>query len=663
MDSSLLSRLGDIIRRQQAQEERERTFDDDSDDEHNSMTSDELREAQEMFWRRIADPHGDSGIIIREDPKVLESSDLAGVAKYMNGTSGYGNGKRKVAVMVGAGISTSAGIPDFRSPKTGLYANLARLNLPYPEAVFDIRFFRDNPLPFYTLAHELYPGKFRPTVTHSFIKLLADKDMLHMCFTQNIDTLERLAGVPGDKLVEAHGSFADNHCIDCGAEFPRELMRELVMKRNPDAPGGVNVPRCQKSGCGGLVKPDIVFFGESLPERFHQSITSLPFADIALVLGTSLAVHPFAQLPEMVSDRCPRVLMNMEEVGHFVRADDVVHLAACDDAVRELCDHLGWRNELEATWAATEGLVVSAGAPSTPTQSTPSILAPKEEGSRVQGAKALVESGGMADLAEKLARGLKFDGNPVRNTGVKAAPNDTGTPARAPTASVRVSLAWVPHPAPVPDEESVLVLTAPSGHYVDIRIKLPDSVACPTDSTDPGSITTTTALASLSPFNDPAAVPLGSSDYWAFAGLASRTPDGKGGRWSRIVDSRTPVIDPSGETDEGQEETLPNGDTKETGVMAGKEFVEVWRLLDVGSDPQAWVATRDGGVIVRVDEWAQGVTRVGEGGELSAFRARLVGRIWKDIWRVGKVEVFPKIGEAAEGWKVVNGLENNLGST
>jgi NAD-dependent histone deacetylase SIR2 len=108
----------------------------------------------------------------------------------------------------GAGISTSAGIPDFRSPETGLYANLARLNLPYAEAVFDISYFRNNPEPFYTLAQELYPGNYRPTITHSFINLLYKKGLLLKLFTQNIDCLEREAGVPDDKIIEAHGSFA-----------------------------------------------------------------------------------------------------------------------------------------------------------------------------------------------------------------------------------------------------------------------------------------------------------------------------------------------------------------------------------------------------------------------------------------------------------------------
>lgn len=109
--------------------------------------------------------------------------------------------------MTGAGISTSAGIPDFRSPETGLYANLARLDLPYAEAVFDISYFRQNPDPFYILAKELFPGKFFPTIAHAFIALLDEKYLLKMLFTQNIDCLERKAGVPGEKIVEAHGRW------------------------------------------------------------------------------------------------------------------------------------------------------------------------------------------------------------------------------------------------------------------------------------------------------------------------------------------------------------------------------------------------------------------------------------------------------------------------
>lgn len=115
----------------------------------------------------------------------------------------------------------------------------------------------------YTLASELYPGSFRPTPTHSFIKLLSTHDLLYMCFTQNIDTLERRAGVPSNKIIEAHGSFATQRCIDCHDPYPDEAIRECVL--SPRAEGEKpRIPICERKGCGGLVKPDIVFFGEGV---------------------------------------------------------------------------------------------------------------------------------------------------------------------------------------------------------------------------------------------------------------------------------------------------------------------------------------------------------------------------------------------------------------
>ena len=75
-----------------------------------------------------------------------------------------------------------------------------------------------------------------------------------MCYTQNIDTLERLAGVPADLIVEAHGSFASQHCIDCGGEYDGKKLREHI--------NAGDVAKC--NSCDGLVKPDIVFFGEAV---------------------------------------------------------------------------------------------------------------------------------------------------------------------------------------------------------------------------------------------------------------------------------------------------------------------------------------------------------------------------------------------------------------
>ncbi|KAL9611979.1 MAG: hypothetical protein Q9167_003419 [Letrouitia subvulpina] len=246
-----------------------------------------------------------------------------------------------VASYTGAGISTSAGIPDFRSPDTGLYANLAKSDLPYAEAVFDIAYFRSNPAPFYALAHELYPSRYRPTISHFFIRLLSDKGLLLKLFTQNIDCLERAAGVPGDKIVEAHGSFATQRCIECRTPYPDNLMKEAIKERK--------VPHCFESQCNGLVKPNIVFFGEPLPENFHRNKTVPREADLVIVMGTSLTVQPFASLPEFCDEEVPRVLLNLEQVGGLgCRTDDVLVLDECDVGVRKLASALGWLDQLEA---------------------------------------------------------------------------------------------------------------------------------------------------------------------------------------------------------------------------------------------------------------------------------------------------------------------------
>ncbi|KAL4957958.1 DHS-like NAD/FAD-binding domain-containing protein [Aspergillus filifer] len=269
-------------------------------------------------------------------PSVLESRTIEAIVKYVKEKP-----VRRVVVMVGAGISTSAGIPDFRSPDTGIYSNLIHLDLPDPEAVFDISFFRENPKPFYALARELAPGQYRPTIAHSFVKLLYDKGKLLKHFTQNIDCLERLAGVPGEMIVEAHGSFATQRCIDCKSEYPKDLMKEAIAKGE--------VPHCLE--CKGLVKPDIVFFGEALPSSFFDNRTLPQQADLCIVMGTSLSVQPFASLPSLVADGVPRVLINRERVGGMgSRPDDVLILDDCDSGVRKLAKALGWEQELEALW-------------------------------------------------------------------------------------------------------------------------------------------------------------------------------------------------------------------------------------------------------------------------------------------------------------------------
>jgi NAD-dependent deacetylase sirtuin 2 len=252
-------------------------------------------------------------------------------------------------------VVVAAGIPDFRSPGTGLYDNLQKYNLPSPQSVFDITYFKTNPEPFYMLAKELYPSNFKPTTCHYFIRLLTEKGKLLRHYTQNVDTLERVAGIPDDKLVEAHGSFNMGHCIECHKEFAHEWIKEKVFADE--------IPHCDI--CGNYVKPDIVFFGEALPDRFAAlSAKDLPQCDMLIVMGTSLTVQPFASLAGRVPRETPRLLINRDKAGQadplmallgmssgfdFGSKDsyrDVFQQGDCDDGCLALADLLGWKDEL-----------------------------------------------------------------------------------------------------------------------------------------------------------------------------------------------------------------------------------------------------------------------------------------------------------------------------
>ena len=273
---------------------------------------------------------------------LLESNDINGLANYMLDDA------KNIIVMVGAGISVSAGIPDFRSPGTGLYSQLDSYNLPYPEAIFSLDFFKKNPEPFYTLAKEIYPGSHNPTPTHYFLKLLADKKKLLRVFTQNIDSLERIAGLKPELIVAAHGSFDSATCIETGEKVDSNEVRSSILK-------GHKGWSAMNTKYGGLVKPDIVFFGEPLSERFvHKVNEDFPKCDLLIVMGTSLTVQPFASLINRVSSKIPRLLINKEKVGQrssgfrfTKKSRDIALLNDCDSGVKKLAGKIGWTKDLE----------------------------------------------------------------------------------------------------------------------------------------------------------------------------------------------------------------------------------------------------------------------------------------------------------------------------
>ncbi|XP_056622160.1 NAD-dependent protein deacetylase sirtuin-3 [Triplophysa dalaica] len=248
---------------------------------------------------------------------------------------------RNIVVVAGAGISTASGIPDFRTPGTGLYANLVKYDIPYPEAIFNIDYFSDNPHPFFSLAKELYPGYHRPNYVHYFIRMLHQKGLLLRMYTQNIDGLENLCGIPDDKLVEAHGNFATAACHLCYSPYPAEEAKQAIMNDK--------IPIC--TFCAGAVKPNVVFFGEDLPEKYFQHAEDFPKADLLMIMGTSLKIEPFASLVNTVKSTVPRLLLNRDPVGPFERQPlkrgDYMELGDLVDSVRKFADILGWHSEIQ----------------------------------------------------------------------------------------------------------------------------------------------------------------------------------------------------------------------------------------------------------------------------------------------------------------------------
>jgi NAD-dependent deacetylase sirtuin 1 len=137
---------------------------------------------------------------------------------------------KNIIILTGAGVSVSCGIPDFRS-RDGVYSRLSREypNLPDPQAMFDIKYFFQDPRPFYKFAREIFPGQFKPSPSHRFIKKMEERGVLLRNYTQNIDTLERIAGI--SRLIECHGSFATASCTRCKFKINGDAIREHILQQ------------------------------------------------------------------------------------------------------------------------------------------------------------------------------------------------------------------------------------------------------------------------------------------------------------------------------------------------------------------------------------------------------------------------------------------------
>jgi len=190
---------------------------------------------------------------------------------------------RSVVALTGAGISVPSGIPDFRTPGTGIWENVDPMEVAHIDA------WRAKPERFWSFYGERFQtlGDKQPNGAHAALAELERRGRLEAVITQNIDMLHRRAGTR--ELIEVHGSIETCSCLSCAERVASAEVLDQLEE--------VAVPRCV---CGQPLKPDVVLFGEFLPAAALQRATQLAErADLLLCIGSSLEVYPVAQLPQL----------------------------------------------------------------------------------------------------------------------------------------------------------------------------------------------------------------------------------------------------------------------------------------------------------------------------------------------------------------------------
>ncbi|HJB20225.1 MAG TPA: NAD-dependent protein deacylase [Candidatus Fournierella merdavium] len=198
----------------------------------------------------------------------------------------FGRAKR-IAFLGGAGLSTESGIPDFRS-SNGVYAALQAYGRPPEELLSHEFFLRHTDVFFDYYRKYLVHPQAKPNPAHFALARLEQQGKLTAVITQNIDGLHQQAG--SRRVLELHGSVYRNHCMRCGKSYPVESVLSA------DA-----VPHCD---CGGIIKPDVVLYGEGLdPATLTAAVEAVSQADMLLIGGTQLSVYPAAGLVDYFRGR------------------------------------------------------------------------------------------------------------------------------------------------------------------------------------------------------------------------------------------------------------------------------------------------------------------------------------------------------------------------
>ena len=217
----------------------------------------------------------------------------------------------RIVAFSGAGISTEAGIPDFRS-EGGLWEDAKLMELMSAPG------FRRNPAGFYNASMKLMPNihNARPTAAHQLLALLETRGQLSDVITQNIDGLHQAAG---SKVVhEIHGSLRTGRCTGCVATYEMASFYEQLER------GEIDLPKCNE--CQSPIKPDVILFGDLLPvEAWNRSVAAAEECDLMLVMGSSLVVYPAAELPQIaLASGAKLVMVNREATDSDHLADAVV---------------------------------------------------------------------------------------------------------------------------------------------------------------------------------------------------------------------------------------------------------------------------------------------------------------------------------------------------
>ena len=221
---------------------------------------------------------------------------------------------QSLVLLSGAGMSTSAGIPDFRGPN-GIYRRQMETD---PELIFDIEYFRKKPEFFYSFHKEFIREveKVEPTVAHKFFASIEKKGRMLGIITQNIDALHQKAG--SENVLEIHGSSWKNFCTRCYKEFDYKKTVKKIMNET--------IPLCDN--CGGVIKPDIVFFGENV-KYLYECQKMVSDADLLVVAGSSLVVTPAALLPSMCKGSI--VVINKGEISYTYLPEENIDMMIEED--------------------------------------------------------------------------------------------------------------------------------------------------------------------------------------------------------------------------------------------------------------------------------------------------------------------------------------------